>query len=1044
MLFGIVSVQAQEKENIEIIFAQNIHNAAVNGAVLKTDSDVRIKPYKKDGVLYIPLRFTAENAGYEIIWNDEEFCAAVNGKNIVPYSEDSSYRAELLQGRIFMPIEDAARLLDLKTEAYAVGAAALYRGEKPAEDAANDTYKRINREPLLFSAGKDLAQSVQAAQQLVEEYTLSQWLDCVPTQSGRSRVLSPASPDIHSITWEWSPKTPNIIKDTNSGVVFPVDNEKYPLKHISVTVMSGKTVDVPYYEMPDGKKSLIDAIINFKKIEFMRSSILSLSEAYLATGNEEYSYRIAAALYKWAKYVPDYYMTGNDPSVGKGWNTNNPIGVEEARKNDFAVERASSENGPFTEFREHEIYAYDRIRTSDGLKKLSAEEGIDAGKFIETNLFENICDFLTKCQTPAFHASSNLPRPMTHLGQVAQMLHKPEYIAFIADYLAEACKNNGRDKMYPETFSYHEGYIGGLIGVGARITEYYRRYEDEAGEIRERGQEIVNYLTECRNEIPKVYYPTGQYLPTGDTNYEFKDAYKRSKTTSVLLPAYGHLMFGGGENENQTQMNLNFTDKANHTHSDMLNLTLFAKGKELLGDLGYCHIGGRYYTTSAMAHNTVVIDGVTSYDKNNFQDSGNIGHLFMGGNLTLYKPDMDGISVSEVDGKRAYCYQNTDVTRYQRFNIFNTTDINHPYIIDLFRVTGGKKHEYFMHGSADPSFKQTAYSTLSLKEVNLKYPLLDNQDEWKEPVNMADNTNWYGCFRNMKNGYSQEEWQAEFKNDQGDANVKFYMLDDEKSEVWLGESPVPNDKKGLYAAMRPAMMIRKTDENKADSLFAGVIEVTGKEGYITDVRRLKVKGDSKEQAALQIKTKDQKTETYLVNLETEEITGTAPKLLETEDGRFTLSGRAAVITEQNGKCSVKLIGAQGVTIDGKAVNSDTPAFYTGEVVSGSFENNTVTVRGSLPTGSTLSGNRISICYPRVDTVPKKTGEYLYGIKYQEDFSQQYEISYVEEGDGVFVIHLAEDLGTEITENGAEEKVRPYRSFYGKTTFKIYNTQENDI
>ena len=55
-----------------------------------------------------------------------------------------------------------------------------------------------------------------------------------------------------------------------------------------------------------------------------------------------------------------------------------------------------------------------------------------------------------------------------------------------------------------------------------------------------------------------------------------------------------------------------------------------------------------------------------------------------------------GISVTEVDGQRAYANK---ASRYQRVMVLNTVDPDRPYLVDVFRVTGGATHDYTLHGA---------------------------------------------------------------------------------------------------------------------------------------------------------------------------------------------------------------------------------------------------------------------------------------------------------------------------------------------------------
>lgn len=58
-------------------------------------------------------------------------------------------------------------------------------------------------------------------------------------------------------------------------------------------------------------------------------------------------------------------------------------------------------------------------------------------------------------------------------------------------------------------------------------------------------------------------------------------------------------------------------------------------------------------------------------------------------------PNLPGLSLLRIDAPRAYPWS---VKRYARTLALNTVDLQHPYVIDLFLVDGGKIHDYFMRG----------------------------------------------------------------------------------------------------------------------------------------------------------------------------------------------------------------------------------------------------------------------------------------------------------------------------------------------------------
>ena len=80
------------------------------------------------------------------------------------------------------------------------------------------------------------------------------------------------------------------------------------------------------------------------------------------------------------------------------------------------------------------------------------------------------------------------------------------------------------------------------------------------------------------------------------------------RSHATLLPGVGHAWLGRGKGEHQVQVHLHFSGAYGHAHADNLNLMLFAKGQELISDVGYTHTQYRNWTVSTLCHNTVLID----------------------------------------------------------------------------------------------------------------------------------------------------------------------------------------------------------------------------------------------------------------------------------------------------------------------------------------------------------------------------------------------------------------------------------------------------
>src|SRR5690242_5124432 len=111
--------------------------------------------------------------------------------------------------------------------------------------------------------------------------------------------------------WSWSAATPNQITSTPSGTVFP--NPNFTLQTAAVPVLSGKTVNVPYYLAAGSttRKSLVFALIDLNKRGKLQSDLSQLAAKYIlsgsspATRDDRYARRIAVALDSWANAIPD-------------------------------------------------------------------------------------------------------------------------------------------------------------------------------------------------------------------------------------------------------------------------------------------------------------------------------------------------------------------------------------------------------------------------------------------------------------------------------------------------------------------------------------------------------------------------------------------------------------------------------------------------------------------------------------------------------------------------------------------------------------------
>ena len=129
---------------------------------------------------------------------------------------------------------------------------------------------------------------------------------------------------------------------------------------------------------------------------------------------------------------------------------------------------------------------------------------------------------------------------------------------------------------------------------------------------------------------------------------------------------------------------LDYDTGGRHSHADGMNLGLFAKGIDLLPDFGYPPVqyGGwdspraQWYRMSA-AHNTVVVDGKNS--------------AAAAGRTTLWASG-DSFRTIRVSGPELIGGQ-----QFERTEALIDLSATDAYVVDLFRVVGGRDHAKFLH-----------------------------------------------------------------------------------------------------------------------------------------------------------------------------------------------------------------------------------------------------------------------------------------------------------------------------------------------------------
>lgn len=218
--------------------------------------------------------------------------------------------------------------------------------------------------------------------------------------------------------------------------------------------------------------------------------------------------------------------------------------------------------------------------------------------------------------------------------------------------------------------------LGALVGQDPDVYQVgYRAYHDP------------RYLTWLA--------PVGRVGPHSFSTFEslFRDVLPEVKplANGRALPARAsHLLAGYGmgilnNRSDAIALTFNYGFKGTHYHWDFLNFELFANGLKMIPDLGYPDAMNEYvkevYTWSfnSVAHNTVVVDA-----QRQVSNVPGLLHDFADGKFAR---SMDASSAT---------YPQT--TAYRRNMVMVDVDSTRSYVVDFFRVVGGRQHDYALHG----------------------------------------------------------------------------------------------------------------------------------------------------------------------------------------------------------------------------------------------------------------------------------------------------------------------------------------------------------
>lgn len=428
-----------------------------------------------------------------------------------------------------------------------------------------------------------------------------------------------------------------------------------------------------------------------------------------------------------------------------------------------------------------------------------------------------------------------------------------------------------------------------------------------------------------------------------------------------LMSGFGLGILESGKGNTGIALTSNYGRTIKHAHPDMLNFDLFAFGNWLAPDHGYPEYAtpmpsNNDWTGSTISHNTVLVNEQPQKE-------------IWSGYSRIFK-QLDGIGVFELDGKKAY--PGLEVYNRTMFLIRSEEDDN-AYVVDLFRVEGGKDHVYSFHGP--PGEITTA--GLNLKDQNEGTYA---GEDIPKGTGFKDFPRGYSFLYNVRKdlsppGQFMVDWQAQsgYRTIKAEDNVhlRLYSLT-QSNDVALADGDPPQNKPGNPKKLGYLLMHNKGEN--LNSTFVSVIEPYKNNPFIKTVKRLSTGND--EQIALQVEHVNGDIDHIMYNSGTKEM-----KLSDS----ISMTGTIGYIRKKVNQARHAVL-INGTSLSDGGLNLKSEGQIRGKVLNmnkEAFGGGWILVDQKLPEGNALMGEQIF-----VSTTGERDASYtIVDVKREGEFSR---------------------------------------------------------
>lgn len=389
---------------------------------------------------------------------------------------------------------------------------------------------------------------------------------------------------------------------------------------------------------------------------------------------------------------------------------------------------------------------------------------------------------------------------------------------------------------------------------------------------------------------------------------------------SVNFQQWHLAILRSGEGQHERALWIDYDTGGAHSHADGMNIGLFAKGIDLMPELGYppVQFGGwlsdraTWYTLTA-AHNTVLIDGKDQGRHYQLTTEGKTAVWSIGDPCKVVRVT-DPVLTGLAEGPR----------QYDRTLAMVDISLEDFYILDVFRVVGGHDHAKFQHSHF------AKLETAGLKFTACEAPFADKRFQMRGfHVDPLPGEGWTAQWRVIdeykhlsQTPHGHDVWLRYTDLTKGAAAYK--------CEMWVATG----NYNSTTEAWVPRIITRRlalAGEGPLASTFIAVIEPTGPASRIASIRRL-VSRDAEGNArpdgdvAVEVTLADGRQD-LIISLDAEDALKRGPGVESTvvisEGWDVELEGEFAFIRRDlDGKISTRLANATILRVAGKVFKGD--------------------------------------------------------------------------------------------------------------------------